>query len=176
MVEGPISSAAPILVMGVTACGKSEIATRLSAALGIPFIEGDALHPPSNIDKMSRGEPLDDNHRWPWLEALAQEAERVAKAQGGVVFSCSALKRAYRRHLRERLPDLITVFLELDLETAQSRASHRSGHFMPASLVESQFSALERPRGEQNTVFVDARLPVEDVVDQALLAITTTAI
>ena len=176
MAEGPISRAMPVLVMGVTACGKSEIATRLSTAFGVPFIAGDALPPPGTIDKMSRGAPLTDADRWPWLDALAQEAKRVAKAQGGVVFSCSALKQVYRRHLRERLPDLITVFLELDLETAQNRASHRAGHFMPASLVASQFSALERPQGEQNTVVVDARLPIEDVVDNALLAITTTAI
>ena len=175
MTDRRIGPAAPILVMGVTACGKSEIARRVSEMFGVPFIEGDALHPASNIAKMSRSEPLDDADRWPWLAALADDVERRAVETGGAVFSCSALKRVYRRHLRDRLPDLITIFLDLDLETAHKRASHRAGHFMPATLVESQFAILERPRAEQNTVCVDARLPIETVVDRAVLAITSNA-
>jgi gluconokinase len=161
----------PILVMGVTACGKSEIASRLAAALDVPFVEGDALHPPSNIQKMARGEPLDDDDRWPWLEALASEVANCCAEQGGAVFSCSALKRTYRHLLRNKLPNLMTVFLELDPETSQKRSSARAGHFMPVSLVESQFATLERPVDETNTFIVDARLPIDDVLDQVQLGL-----
>lgn len=163
--------ALPILVMGVTACGKSEIASRLAAALEIPFVEGDAVHPPNNIQKMARGEPLNDDDRRPWLNALASEVATCCAEQGGAVFSCSALKRTYRRSLRDRLPNLITVFLDLDLETSQNRSSARAGHFMPVSLVESQFATLERPVDEPNTLIVDARLPIEDVLDQVELGL-----
>lgn len=166
---------APILVMGVSACGKSEIASRVAANFGVPFIEGDALHPPSNIEKMSNGEPLDDDDRWPWLAALADEVANLTREHRGAVFSCSALKQAYRLRLRERLPDMITVFLDLDFETAKKRASGRAGHFMPAALVESQFETLERPLGERDTVSVDARLAIEDVLDKVLLAVSANA-
>ena len=163
---------APVLVMGVSACGKSEIASRLAASLEVPFIEGDALHPPSNIKKMSEGVPLEDEDRWPWLDALASEVETFAAKHGGAVFSCSALKQSYRSHLRKRIPNIITVYLELDVETAQNRASRRAGHFMPAALVESQFATLECPRGEQSTVFIDAKLPIEMVLGHVQTAIS----
>ena len=166
---------APIMVMGVSACGKSEIASRLAASLGLPFIEGDALHPLSNIEKMSNGEPLEDDDRWPWLAALADEVAKLTSEHGGAVFSCSALKQAYRLRLRERLPDMITVFLDLDFETAKNRASGRAGHFMPAALVESQFATLESPLGEKETIGVNARQPIEDVMEQVLLAVSTNA-
>lgn len=161
----------PILVMGVTACGKSEIASRLATALNVPFVEGDALHPPSNIQKMARGEPLNDDDRWPWLDALASEVASRCAVRGGTVFSCSALKRTYRQELRDKLPNLITVFLELDPETSQNRSSARAGHFMPVSLVESQFATLERPVDEANTLIVDARLPIDDVLAQIRLGL-----
>ncbi|NQY40858.1 MAG: gluconokinase [Henriciella sp.] len=167
---------APILVMGVSACGKSEIASRLAATIEVPFVEGDALHPPSNTDKMSRGVPLEDEDRWPWLNALADEVEALAAEKGGAVFSCSALKQSYRSRLRARLPDLITVYLKLDPETAQNRAAGRNGHFMPAALVESQFATLECPRGEQNTVLVDARMPIEEILDRIHPAVLQLAV
>ena len=158
--------------MGVSACGKSEIASRLAATFLVPFIEGDALHPPNNIEKMLKGKPLEDDDRLPWLTALAEEVATRSREHGGAVFSCSALKQPYRLRLRERLPDLITVFLDVDLETVKKRASGRAGHFMPAALVESQFATLERPLGEQETVAVDARLPLEDVLNKVLFAIS----
>ena len=171
MVDREESHSVPILVMGVTACGKSEIASRLAKALDVPFVEGDALHPQSNIQKMARSEPLDDDDRWPWLEALASEVANRCAMRGGAVFSCSALKRTYRHLLRDKLPNLITVFLELDPETSQNRSSARAGHFMPVSLVESQFATLERPEGEPSTLIVDARLPIADVLDQVRLGL-----
>ena len=171
MADQPRDLSAPILVMGVSACGKSEIAGRLATTLEVPCIEGDALHPPGNIEKMSNGVPLEDEDRWPWLDALAGSVETHSGEQGGAVFSCSALKKAYRQRLRDCVPNLITIYLELDIETAQNRASRRAGHFMPAALVESQFSTLEPPLGEPCTISVDARLPIETVLDHVLRAI-----
>ena len=157
-----------IMIMGVTACGKTEIGQRLAPKLGARFIECDALHPEANIDKMQRGLPLTDEDRWPWLEALSDEVCKFNNRQEQVVFSCSALKRVYRDHLRRRLPDLVTVFLDLDHTTSQQRLSSRSDHFMPISLVASQFATLERPEGEFNTLTLDARAPIEAVVQNVL--------
>ncbi len=151
-----------IVVMGVSGCGKSSVGAALAAILGLPFREGDALHPPANIAKMSAGEPLDDADRWPWLDRVA-----AALAEGGVV-SCSALKRAYRARLRAGAGRPVAfVFLHGDAALLAERMGARAGHFMPPALLASQLAALEDPTGEPGTVAV--------TIDQPLAAIAAAA-
>lgn len=158
-------SARHVVVMGVAGCGKSEVGQRLAAALALPLIEGDAFHPPANIAKMRSGVPLDDADRAGWLDVLARE---LAAHPQGAVLTCSALKRAYRDRLRAACADLRFVHLSLPEAEAQRRVASRPGHFYPPALVASQFAALEDPAGEPGVVVVDARLPLEQVVDRAL--------
>ncbi|MEJ6021824.1 gluconokinase [Ramlibacter sp. PS4R-6] len=151
--------------MGVAGCGKSEAGQRIAQALQLPLVEGDAFHPPSNIAKMRAGTPLADEDRAGWLDALARE---LAAQPQGAVLTCSALKRAYRERLRAAVPALKFVHLALPVEEAQRRVASRPGHFMPPSLVASQFAALEDPAGEPGVVTVDATRPLEDVAAQAV--------
>jgi gluconokinase len=154
-----------VVVMGVAGCGKSEVGQRIASALRLPLVEGDAFHPPSNIAKMSSGVPLDDNDRAGWLDALARE---LGSQPQGAVLTCSALKRSYRDRLRAAVPGLRFVHLAIPIEESQRRVSSRPGHFMPPSLVASQFAALEDPAGEVGVVQVDARLPPEEVAARAV--------
>jgi gluconokinase len=154
-----------VVVMGVAGCGKSEIGERIAKALRLPLIEGDSFHPAANIAKMRSGTPLTDEDRAGWLDALGRE---LASRPQGAVLTCSALKRAYRDRLRAATPRLRFVHLSLPQEEAQKRVAARPGHFMPPSLVASQFAALEDPAGEEGVVVVDARLPLEEVAKRAL--------
>jgi len=158
-------SAVHVVVMGVAGCGKSEIGERIAKALQLPFIEGDAFHPRSNIEKMKSGVPLDDDDRAGWLDALAREL--VARPQGAVL-TCSALKRAYRDRLRAACPHLQFVHLSLPESEAQRRVASRPGHFYPPALVASQFAALEDPAGEPGVVVVDACLSPDEVAARAV--------
>lgn len=162
---------APIMIMGIMASGKSRIGELVAQARGGVFIECDDWHPESNVAKMQAGIPLTDEDRAPWLDRLAGEVGRVVETGQQVVFSCSALKRAYRARLRARLPDLTTICLTLDAETAARRASGRSDHFMPSALVDSQLATLELPHDEPWTRLVDARQDfdsVRETVERAL--------
>jgi gluconokinase len=154
--------------MGVAGCGKSEIGERIAKALQLPLIEGDAFHPPSNIEKMRSGVPLDDDDRAGWLDVLAREL--VARPQGAVL-TCSALKRAYRDRLRAACPGLQFVHLSLPESEAQRRVASRPGHFYPPALVASQFAALEDPAGEPGVIVVDACLAVDEVAKRAVDAL-----
>jgi carbohydrate kinase (thermoresistant glucokinase family) len=157
--------------MGVTGCGKSTLAARLASTLNWPFQEGDALHPPENIAKMEAGRPLDDADRAPWLSAIeAWIDERRAAGEAGVV-TCSALKRAYRARLCGGRPQVRTVFLEGSADLIARRLAARSGHFMPASLLASQFAALETPGPDEGVFTVDAGLSVEDQVARVVGAL-----
>lgn len=158
-----------IVIMGVAGCGKSTIAAAISQRMDACFIEGDAFHSPENVRKMSAGIPLDDADRDGWLQRLAQEVVDRMRVSEHVVLTCSALKRRYRNTLRERVPDLGFVFLELTPEQATERVAHRSGHFMPASLVVSQFRDLEPPYGEPRVLSVSAVEPIDIVADQAVV-------
>jgi gluconokinase len=157
-----------VVVMGVSGCGKSEVGQRLARALHLPLIEGDAFHPPANIEKMKSGVPLDDDDRAGWLDVLAREMS--ARPQGAVL-TCSALKRSYRDRLRATCAGLRFVHLALPEADAQRRVASRPGHFYPPALVASQFAALEDPAGEPGVVTVDARLPVDEVAQRALEAL-----
>ncbi len=150
--------------MGVAGCGKSAIGQALAQALGLPLIEGDAFHPPLNIDKMRQGLPLSDQDRAGWLDTLADE---LARRPHGAVLACSALKAAYRQRLRRAAPALRFVHLALTPAQAQARVAARPGHFYPASLVASQFEALEDPAAEPGVTVVDATLPLDEVVARA---------
>ena len=161
----------PVVVMGVTGCGKSVVGSAIAGRLHDNFIEGDRFHPPENIGLMSRGTPLTDAHRAGWLDLIGAELARTTDAGQRVVAGCSAPKRAYRDRLRARNPGLVFVFLDIDPETAHSRVAARKGHFMPASLVASQFADLEPPGTDENAITLDARKTVADLVASAAVFI-----
>lgn len=153
--------------MGVAGCGKSIVGKGLAAALGAAFVEGDRLHPPENVARMASGEPLTDALRAGWLDAIGQQvAASVAEGQS-VVATCSALKRGYRDRLRGFCPDIVFLYLEIDPVTARRRVASRKGHFMPESLVDSQFAILEAPALDEAALTVDAKRPVDDIVAEA---------
>jgi gluconokinase len=157
--------------MGVAGCGKSCVGAAIASHSGGRLIEGDAFHPAANIQKMSAGIPLDDDDRAGWLILLGEELQRTLKSGARPILTCSALKKRYRDALRHAVPDLGFVFLELTPQEAERRVLARPGHFMPASLIESQFAALEPPHGEPLTLPLDATLPVDKLaieVDQWL--------
>jgi gluconokinase len=161
---GHISS---LVVMGVAGCGKSSVAQALAASLGGVLIEGDAFHPQANVDKMRRGIPLTDEDRAGWLERLSDEIERVASRGERAVLACSALRQRYRDRLRTASSSLGFVFLDLPQPEALRRVAQRESHFMPASLVESQFAALERPVAEPLTLTVDGTRSLASIVHEA---------
>jgi len=156
-----------IVVMGVTGCGKSVVGSAIAGRLHANFIEGDRFHPPENIGLMSRGTPLTDDNRAGWLDLIGAELAKTVNSGHRVVAGCSALKRAYRDRLRARNPGLIFVFLEIDPETAHIRVASRKGHFMPASLVGSQFADLEPPASDENAITLDACGSVAELVAAA---------
>lgn len=146
-----------VLVMGVSGAGKTTIGRLIAERLQCRFLDADDFHPERNVRKMAAGQPLDDEDRWPWLEALA-----IAIAQESrVVLACSALKEAYRSRLREARPDLYTVWLDAPPEALQERVRQRQHRFMPASLLDSQFRDLEPP---SQALRIDATARVEDLV------------
>jgi gluconokinase len=133
------------VVMGVSGCGKSSIGAGVAAALGARFVDGDDLHPPANIAKMARAEPLTDDDRAPWLALVGQ-----ALAQGNTVVACSALKRKYRDQIRAQADtDTVFLFLRGQKETLLARMAARPGHFMPPSLLESQLAILQPPTADE---------------------------
>lgn len=163
-----------LVVMGVSGSGKSTIADRLAARLGWRFEDGDQFHPPANVAKMSAGHPLTDEDRWPWLQAIADEIDRVCAAGEHAVIACSALKRAYRDILVHDRDDVRIVFLDGTQDLIAGRLATRKGHFMPSGLLDSQFATLERPDAAERplTVSIDASVEtiVDDIVKQLELA------
>lgn len=154
-----------VIVMGVSGCGKSTIAEGLAAAIGGRFFDGDHFHPQANIDKMSRGEALSDDDRWPWLTLVGQE---LARGGGDVVGACSALKRIYRQHITRTAGAAVRfVHLSGSRQLIADRMAARDGHFMPLSLLESQFAALEAPEGEPGAVTVDISPDTDAVIAAA---------
>ena len=157
-----------LVVMGVSGSGKSTIADHLAARLGWRYEDGDRFHPPSNVAKMSAGQPLTDEDRWPWLQAIADEIERVCKAGQRVVMACSALKRAYRDILVHGRDDIRIVFLNGTQELIADRLAARKGHFMPPGLLASQFKTLEPPQPNERPVTVSIEASVEAIVDDII--------
>jgi len=149
--------------MGVTGAGKSVVGVALAERLGVPFRDADDFHSAANIAKMSAGVPLDDDDRLPWLRAIG--AWLTEHAGSGAVASCSALKRAYRDVLRAEAPAISFVHLDITRAVARERVAGRPGHFMPASLVDSQFAALEPLAVDEAGVTISADESVDALVD-----------
>jgi gluconokinase len=154
-----------LVVMGVSGSGKSTVADRLAARLGWRYEDGDGFHPASNVAKMSAGQPLTDEDRWPWLQAIADEIDRLSAAGERVVIACSALKRAYRKMLVHGRDDVRIVFLDGTQDLIAARLTARKGHFMPPGLLASQFRTLERPEADERPITVSIDAPVEQIVD-----------
>lgn len=160
-----------IIVMGVSGVGKSTIAEELDKQLRWPFQEGDALHPPSNVQKMHAGIPLTDEDRAPWLAAIKDWIDaRVTANEPGLV-TCSALKRRYRNFLIAGRSQVRVLYLKADEHVIEERIEHRTGHFMPPALLESQLHTLEEPVAEENPIVVDVEGSLEATVDAAMKAI-----
>jgi len=161
-----------LIVMGVSGSGKSTIAARLAGRLSWTFEDGDRFHPASNVAKMSAGQPLTDEDRWPWLQAIADEIDRVCAAGGHVVIACSALKRTYRDVLVHGRRDIRIVFLAGIQPLIADRLARRKGHFMPPGLLDSQFRTLEPPGPDENPVTVSIDASVETIVDDIVRQIS----
>ena len=153
-----------VVVMGVSGSGKSTVGAALAQRLRVPFADADDFHPPANIAKMSAGQALDDEDRGPWLDAIG--AWLHEHRRGGGVISCSALKRAYRDRLRDHAPDVVLLHLHGEREVIARRQASRPGHFMPASLLESQFRTLEALEADERGVVIDVDQSVDAIVDQ----------
>ncbi|MFF8930816.1 gluconokinase [Streptomyces longwoodensis] len=158
-----------VVVMGVAGTGKTTIGPLLAARLGVPYAEGDDFHPRANIAKMTAGVPLDDEDRWPWLDAIGAWAHERA-GLGGVV-SCSALKRSYRDRLRAAAPGVVFVHLTGDRALIEDRMSHRQGHFMPTALLDSQFATLQPLGADEAGVDVDVAGGPEEIAERAVAAL-----
>jgi gluconokinase len=158
--------------MGVSGSGKSTIAAALAEHLEWTFEDGDRFHPKSNVAKMSAGHPLTDEDRWPWLQAIADEIDRVCNVGGHVVIACSALKRSYREILVHGRNDIRIVFLDGSQALIADRLARRKGHFMPPGLLDSQFKTLEPPQADERPFTVSIDAPVETVVDNIVAQVT----
>jgi ribose 5-phosphate isomerase A len=166
----------PILViMGVSGTGKSTVAQELAARLGWPFEEGDALHPEANVAKMHAGIPLTDSDREPWLERVAAwiDAQRAEKQPG--IITCSALKRAYRQIIIGDRPEVRLVYLRGGRDLIAEHLAGRRGHFMPASLLQSQFDTLEEPDPSEDALTVDVGPPAGQVAGEIIRLLGTSA-
>lgn len=161
----PYDGGAPLLVvMGVSGSGKSTVGAALAQRLAVPFEDADDLHPPANIAKMAAGIPLDDDDRRPWLETIGTWLA-AHDGHGGVV-SCSALKRAYRDQLRVHAARAVFIHLHGTREVIARRQASRPGHFMPASLLDSQFDTLEPLADDETGVVIDVDQTVDAIVQQ----------
>ena len=170
MTAGESGAPRHIVVMGVTATGKTTVGTALAAALGGVFVEGDAFHPQANIDKMSAGIPLDDDDRRPWLRALAGEIARLDAAGEISVTACSALRRRYRDWLREGNSGVFFVHLDATSDVLLDRMRRRT-HFMPPSLLQSQLDTLEPLEPDESGAVIDDTQPVDAVIAASLAAV-----
>jgi gluconokinase len=163
---------AAVVVMGVAGSGKTSVGERLAERLGVTFRDADEFHSGANKQKMSSGVPLTDADRWPWLDAIgAAIAEAVAGGRG-IVVACSALKRVYReRILAQAGPAVTFLWLDGSRETLEARIGGRTGHFMPASMLDSQLATLEPPAASEPVVRVSVESPLEAVVEAAVAAL-----
>ncbi|MFC7490934.1 MULTISPECIES: gluconokinase [unclassified Knoellia] len=157
-----------VVVMGVSGSGKTTIARGVADATGLEFAEADAFHSAANIATMERGIPLTDEDRWPWLRSLAAWMDEKADAGVSTIITCSALKRTYRDVLRDGPPSVDFLHLDGPVEVIKGRMSKREGHFMPASLLQSQIDTLEALEPDESGLVLDIGQPPEDLVERAL--------
>jgi gluconokinase len=160
-----------VVVMGVSGCGKSSVGEALALRLGARFVDADDFHPPANVDKMRRGIPLDDDDRAPWLARLNALLRDAVAQDESVVLACSALRQRYRDALADRLPALRVVHLSGSPALIAERLAARRHRYMPASLLQSQFDALEPPA---DAVVVDVAGTIDEIVDAATKALTVS--
>jgi gluconokinase len=166
-----------IVVMGVAGSGKTTIANALAERLGVPFVEGDSLHPAANVKKMASGIPLTDEDRWPWLKAIGERMEVERSTGHGVVVSCSALKHVYRDCLRKEVHGRVQfILLDGSRELIGQRMRKRKGHFMPPALLDSQFATLERPTADEHATVLDISHTIPSLVTEAVQAATAEAV
>ncbi|NBU88653.1 MAG: gluconokinase [Betaproteobacteria bacterium] len=162
-----------LVVMGVSGCGKTSVGHGLAARLGLPMIDGDDLHLPESIARMRAGQPLEDADRWPWLERIGK---RLADSRVGLVVACSALRRSYRDRIRQHAAGVRFLFLDGPFDMVAQRLAQRTGHYMPPSLLDSQFRTLERPDAQETDVFtLEIDRPVSELVDAAIEALPSFA-
>ena len=152
--------------MGVSGCGKSTVASLLAGRMGWAFAEADAFHSMANVEKMRNGTPLTDEDRWPWLDAIAGWIDGNRAAGRDCVVACSALRRAYRERLAGGHGDVRFVYLRGDYDVIASRLAGRSGHYMPVSLLASQFRTLEEPGSDEDPLVLSIEEPVERLVEE----------
>jgi gluconokinase len=166
-----------MVIMGVSGSGKSTVGELLGQRLGVPFIDGDDLHPAANKEKMRTGIPLDDDDRRPWLQEIGRTLQAHQQAGHGVIVACSALKRRYRDLLREHAPEVLFLHLEGSADTLAARMAARNHEFMPATLLASQLDALEPLDPDERHVLLDVRrspAAIAETVCVALDANTST--
>jgi gluconokinase len=156
-----------VVVMGVSGCGKSTVGERLARALRVEFVEGDAFHPPENVARMAAGIALTDADRQGWLRALAARIAQAQAAGRGLVVACSALRRSYRDVLRGSAAPTF-VMLRAARPVLERRLDRRVGHYMPASLLDSQLATLEPPGPDENAIDIDASQPADAIVAAVL--------
>lgn len=157
-----------VVVMGVSGSGKSSVAREVAAALDAAMLDGDFLHPRANVEKMARGEPLDDEDRRPWLDALNDAAFAMSRTHKLSLIACSALRKRYRDRLRHGHPEMSFVFLKADRALLESRLAARRGHFFKPEMLRSQFAALEAPGPDEPDVIT---VGVEDSLDEVVAAV-----
>lgn len=157
---------AAIVIMGVSGAGKTTIAQRLTARMKRSLVEGDSLHPPNNIAKMSQGTPLTDGDRLPWLQAIAARIDEARKSNRPVVVTCSALKRTYREILTGGYDDVGFVYMQGTKELIAQRLTARTDHFMPPGLLDSQFAALQEPGADEPAIVIAIDGTPEQIVDK----------
>ena len=157
----------PIVVMGVSGSGKSTVGAALAQRKRVPFADADDFHPPANIAKMTAGEPLNDDDRYPWLEAIGEWLG--ARCTDGGVMSCSALKHKYRDQIRRHCPGVIFLHLAGSPEVIGKRQASRPGHFMPASLLASQFETLEPLTSDEHGVTIDVDQDIDSIIESYLV-------
>lgn len=157
-----------IVVMGVSGCGKSTVAALLAGRLGWEFTEGDALHPASNVEKMRQGVPLTDTDREPWLKEIARTIGGWRAAGKPGIVACSSLRRHYREIIADGAEDVRFVYLRGSFKLIEQRLATRQGHYMPVSLLDSQFATLEEPAADEPAITIDTGAPVGELVNEVL--------
>jgi gluconokinase len=165
----PTNNPQAVVLMGVAGSGKTAVGMQVAQKLDWIFLDADKFHPPANIEKMKHGIPLNDQDRAPWLQRLHDELQNQMAEGHSVILACSALKESYRAVLRDEVSPPTFVYLDVDPETIRDRLQHRTAHFFPKELMESQFAALEKPK---DAVIIDARKPLADVVEHVIEALT----
>jgi gluconokinase len=163
-----------LIVMGVSGSGKTTIGHELARRIGWRYEDADTFHPASNVAKMSAGQPLTDDDRWPWLRAIADEIDRTSDGGERIVIGCSALRRVYRDVLVHGRRDIRIVYLQGTQALIAGRLGERKGHFMPPGLLTSQLGTLEPPTPDEHAVTVSIDAPVETIVSDILSQLELT--